>query len=228
MPVAVPQVKARRKRKGNGIEAGIPKGIRLPVCGNRKKAAASLQRLQLRIGNVRADWLRKINPGLCRENQAVGIEDLTVAGMVKNDRLGRSISDIGMGELERQMTYKAKLYETTLIQADRWFPSSKMCCACGFVHEGLKLSDKVWRCPDCGTVHDRDGNASLNLKRLATAPALPVAKAAAAPHTFDEVSSSYGGKVTPVRYAIRPQEGSGQEEKAAVSIISDNHICLPF
>jgi len=77
-------------------------------------------------------------------------------------------------------------------------------------------------------VHDRDGNASLNLKRLATAPAPPVAKATAAPLTFEEFSVSYNGKVTPVRYAIRPQEGSGQEEKAAVSIISDNHICAPF
>ena len=89
----------------------------------------------------------------------MGLEDLPVAGMMRNDRLARAFSAIGMGEFARQMAYKAKLYDTKLSEADRWFPSSKKCSVCGFVHSELKLSERVWSCPNCGTVHDRDTNA---------------------------------------------------------------------
>lgn len=221
------KLEAAKVKAGIKPSAKVPKGTKLPVSNNRKKDALALQRLHRNIANIRKDWLHKVTTRLCRENQAVGIENLNVAGMLKNDRLARAISDIGMGEFTRQMKYKSKIYNTRLIEADRWFPSSKMCSVCGFVHSAIKLSDRVWTCPNCGTAHDRDTNASNNLKRLATGTALPVASLAAMQGPFDEHSASYDGKVTPVSYDIRSQRGSGQEEKEAVSI-SNDHICAPF
>jgi putative transposase len=148
--------------------------------------------------------------------------------MLKNAKLARAISDIGFGEIARQAKYKAILYGTKIIEADRWFPSSKMCSVCDFVHVDLRLSDRTWTCPNCGITHDRDINAAKNLKRLATETALPVASRPAMECTSDMPMAVYGGKVTPVSYDVCPQEVSGQEEKTAVSIIPNNHICAPF
>ena len=136
---------------------------------------------------------------------------------MKNEKLARALSDAGMGEFARQMKYKAKLNDTKIVEADRWFPSSKMCSVCQFVHNGLKLSDRTWVCPICGTVHDRDQNTAINLERLATVTALPAASQAAMPGA-DASDVLSGGKVTPVSYDFRPLEGSGQEEKKAVLI----------
>jgi len=121
-----------------------------------------------------------------------------------------------------------KLYDIKLIEADRWFPSSEKCSVCGFVHSELKLSERVWTCPNCGTFHDRDTNAGENLKQLATETALPVASSTAMQSAFAEPSAAYGGKVTLVRHDIRSQRGSGQEEKEAVSVTSGDHMCAPF
>ena len=187
-----------------------------------------MARLHYRITTTRKDFIHKVTTRLCRENHAVGLEDLNEAGMMQNDRLARALSDRGMGEFARQMAYKAKLYDTKPIEADRWFPSSQKCSVCGFVHIELTLSERVWTCPNCGTVHDRDTNAGENLKQLATETALPVASSAVMQSAFAEPSAAYGGKVTPVRHDIRSQRGSGQEEKEAVSVTSCDHICAPF
>ena len=213
-----------------GIEQGsrIPKGARLPVSKNRKKAAEGLARQHYRVTNTRKDFIDKVTTRLCRENQAVGLEDLTVAGMMQNDRLARAISDIGMGEFARQMVYKATLYDTKLIESDRWFPSSKKCSVCGFVPIELKLSERAWTCLNCGAVHDRDTNAGEHLKQLATETALPVASSAGMQTALAEPLGAYGGCVTPVRHDIRSQRGSGQEEKEALSVTSCDHICAPF
>ena len=80
-----------------------------------------------------------------------------------------------MGEFRRQMVYKAQRYDTTLIFADRWFPSTKLCSSCGEKNGSLTLKDREWTCPSCGTHHDRDIHAAINLKRLASVTALPVA-----------------------------------------------------
>ena len=103
------------------------------------------------------------------------IEDLHVAGMLKNEKLARSLSDIGFGSIRRQLEYKAKRYDTELLIADRWYPSSKRCSSCDWKNDSLTLKDRDWRCNNCDVFHDRDINAALNLKRLATETALPVA-----------------------------------------------------
>jgi putative transposase len=87
--------------------------------------------------------------------------------MVKNHHLAKAISDQGWGEFRRQLEYKIGLSKQDLIVADRYFPSSKLCSVCGQKNEKLQLSDREWACSFCGTVHDRDVNASINLQKLA-------------------------------------------------------------
>jgi putative transposase len=90
-----------------------------------------------------------------------------VSGMVKNRKLSRAISDVGFHEFRRQLEYKSDLYRSTVIVADRWFPSSKTCSSCGEVKPSLELSERVWQCAACGAEHDRDVNAAKNLEFMA-------------------------------------------------------------
>ena len=210
-----------------GIVGCIPKGTRLPMSANSVRGNRATARLHARIANVRADFTHKLTTRLCRENQAVVIEDLNVRGMLANGQLAKAISDVGFYELRRQLSYKAQRYGTWLVFADRWYPSSKLCSECGERYAGLTLSERTWTCAACGTHHDRDVNAAVNLQRLATcaAPAvhsaLPVARPAATPVTLAGVLPAGGGKVTPVRYENGLQDGSGQEK-------NDVLICTRF
>jgi putative transposase len=205
-----------------GIAGPIPKGTRLPVSANRNKGARTLARLHARITRVRKDFMHKLTTRLCRENQAVVIEDLNVRGMLANVRLARAIADVGFYEFRRQLYYKAERYGTTLVLADRWYPSSKLCSCCGTRYDELSLSERTWTCDYCGAQHDRDVNAAINLQRLATGvlaaqSALPVASLAATPGTAADMGSAGGGKVTPVRHEHSQQDGSGQEQNDAHS-----------
>ncbi len=94
------------------------------------------------------------------------VEDLNVAGMLKNHHLARSVADASFAEIRRQLEYKAPAHGGTVIVADRWYPSSKTCNDCGHKVE-LTLSDRTWTCPNCGVVHDRDLNAARNLRDYA-------------------------------------------------------------
>jgi putative transposase len=204
----------------SGITGRIPKGTRLPVSQKRTKGAHALARLHARVVHVRTDFLHKLTTRLCRENQAVVIEDLNVSGMLANARLARAIADLGFYEFRRQLRYKAARYDTTVVLADRWYPSSKLCSACGARYGSLRLSERVWTCATCGALHDRDVNAAINLKRLATGafaaqPALPVASPAVTSDTLAGMGPVGVGKVTPVRHEYGQQDGSGQEENDA-------------
>jgi putative transposase len=212
--------KLEAAKKVSGIAGRIAKGTRLPVSKNRVCGARALARLHARIARVRADFTHKLSTRLCRENQVVVIEDLNVRGMLANARLARSIADVGFHELRRQLQYKAARYGTQIVLADRWYPSSKLCCACGVRNGMLALAERSWICAACGTHHDRDLNAAINLERLATGAlaaqtALPVASQAVTPDTAADPRSTGGGKVTPVRHEHGQQDGSGQEEGAA-------------
>jgi putative transposase len=143
------------------------------------------------------------------------IEDLNVKGMLANERLARAISDVGFGVFRSQLEYKAKRYGTRLVVADRWYPSSRLCSICGWKNEALTLRDREWVCAECGAHHDRDLNAALNLKRLATETALPVASPTSNGGAAAGMAPAVVGKVTPVRYDGGQQETSGQEENCA-------------
>jgi putative transposase len=176
-----------------------------------------LARLYARIANIRADFTHKLTTRLCRENQALVIEDLNVKGMLENEKLARAISDVGFGMLRSQLEYKARRYGTQLTIADRWYPSSRLCSSCGWKNEALTLRDRKWVCAQCGAHHDRDLNAALNLKlnlkRLATETALPVASPSSNGGAAAGTVPAVVGKVTPVRYDGGQQ--SGQEENRA-------------
>jgi IS605 OrfB family transposase len=168
----------------------------------------------------RKDFMHKLTARLCRENQTVVIADLNVRGMLANARLSRAIADVGFYEFRRQLQYKAGRYGTTLILADRWYPSSKLCSRCGTRHGELTLGERGWTCSCCGAGHDRDVNAAINLKRLATGAcaaqsALPVASLAATPGTAAGIGSAGDGKVTPARHEHGRPDGSGQEQNDA-------------
>ena len=134
---------------------------------NRQKAKAKLARLHARIANIRLDALHNLTTDLTRRFHTIGIENLNVRGMMRNRHLARSIADMGFFEFRRQLEYKAAMRGGQVVMADRWFPSSKTCSACGSVQEAMPLSVRQWACPDCGARHDRDVNAAVNLKNMA-------------------------------------------------------------
>ena len=209
------KIEAAKVSAGFAKKARLPKGTRLSVSHNRRKSAATLARLHARIAHVRADFTHKLTTRLCRENQTVVIEDLHVKGMLANEKLARAISDVGFGMFRSQMEYKANRYDTRLVIADRWFPSSRLCSVCDWKNEALTLKDREWTCPQCGALHDRDLNAAQNLKRLATATALPVASPSGNGGTTAERLFTVVGKVTPVRNEGGLQDTSGQEKNRA-------------
>ena len=130
---------------------------------NREKARRKVARVHARIADRRRDHLHKLSTRLVRENQAVVIEDLAVRNMLGNHSLARAVSDAGWRELRGMLEYKCQWYGRDLVAVDRWFPSSKVCSACGILREGLPLHLRKWTCR-CGTVHDRDVNAARNIR----------------------------------------------------------------
>ncbi|MFN9747768.1 MAG: RNA-guided endonuclease InsQ/TnpB family protein, partial [Burkholderiales bacterium] len=138
------KVEAAKVQAGFGPSARLPKGTKLPSSNNRTKSSRTLAKLHARIAHVRADFMHKLTTRICRENQAVGIEDLNVKGMLANEKLARAISDVGFGMFRSQIEYKAKRYGTRWVMADRWYPSSRLCSNCGWKNETLKLKDREW------------------------------------------------------------------------------------
>ncbi|MGW3667850.1 RNA-guided endonuclease InsQ/TnpB family protein [Streptomyces sp. NPDC005141] len=129
---------------------------------NREKARRKVAKVHAQITDRRRDFLHKLSTRLVRENQTVVIEDLSVRNLLKNGKLARAVSDASWTELRSMLEYKCAWYGRELVVIDRWFPSSKLCGACGTVREKLPLNLRAWTC-DCGTVHDRDVNAARNI-----------------------------------------------------------------
>ncbi|MFD7057279.1 RNA-guided endonuclease InsQ/TnpB family protein [Streptomyces mirabilis] len=129
---------------------------------NRRKARLKAAKIHARIADRRRDSLHKITTRLVRENQTIVIEDLTVRNMVKNHRLARAISDAAWSEFRSMLEYKAAWYGRKVIAVDRWFPSSRLCSACGTLRDMMPLNVRTWTC-DCGMTHDRNVNAAHNL-----------------------------------------------------------------
>jgi putative transposase len=136
-----------------------------PGSESRRKAKARLTKIHARIAHQRAAGLHLLSNWCATNLSTLVVEDLNVAGMSQFRTLARAVSDAGMGELGRQLTYKASWYGLELIEADRWYASSKTCHHCQSVNAGLTLDDRNWTCGACDTIHDRDVNAAINLAR---------------------------------------------------------------
>lgn len=133
---------------------------------NRARQRKIVARCHAKVRDKRHDFLHKVTHELTHDSQVrtLFVEDLNVRGMQRNHHLAKSVSDAAFGEFVRQLTYKGQWYGVNVVKIDRWAPSSKTCSACGAVNRGLKLSDREWTCVCCGTHHDRDYNASVNIK----------------------------------------------------------------
>lgn len=141
------QRKMSRKKKGSA---------------NRRKARLRVALIHERIANQRADFCHKLSHRLATKHGLIAFEDLNIKGMVKSRCLAKSISDAGWAGLVQMCKYKAPQYGSSVRQVDRFFPSTKRCSHCGWINPNLSLEDRLWTCV-CGTVHDRDINAAINI-----------------------------------------------------------------
>jgi len=162
---------------GTRIEAPKPlrKALRLLVRRSRRlsrkqrgsknyaKVALTVARLHRRVRNLRRDFLHRVSTWLARTKPAVVVEDLDVRSLGRG-RFSRSVADVGLGTFRRMLEYKARWYGVRLLIAPRDFPSTRMCSRCGWVAPKMPLSRRMFRCPECGLVMDRDLNAALNLR----------------------------------------------------------------
>ncbi|MFF4831710.1 IS607 family element RNA-guided endonuclease TnpB [Streptomyces sp. NPDC001315] len=134
-----------------------------------EKANRERNKVHHRVANLRTDALHKFTTRIRAEYATVVVEDLNVAGMLKNRRLARKIADAGFGEIRRQLSYKGRRNATRTIVASRWYPSSKTCSNCGATKAKMPLHVRVFDCDSCPLVMDRDENAAHNLAALAAA-----------------------------------------------------------
>ena len=166
---------------------------------NRAKARREVARVHARITDRRKDFPHKLTTRLVRENQVVVIEDLSVRTMVENRTLSRVISDAAWTTMRSMLAYKCGWYGRELVAIDRFFPSSKLCSACGTIREKLPLNVREWTCARCGTVHDRDVNAAINIR--AAGPAASVGP---------PLCDSGGARTVGAGAGVRPQRESSR------------------
>lgn len=130
---------------------------------NHQKIRVKIAKLNEKIKNQRLWYIHHIVNQLLNENQVIVMEDLNVSGMMQNCKLSKSIQDVSFCELKQILQCKASWNDKQVVFIDRFYPSSKLCCDCGYKNEGLRLSDREWVCPECGAIHDRDINAAKNV-----------------------------------------------------------------
>lgn len=132
---------------------------------NREKCRIKLARYYEKLNNQKENYLHSVVNTLLNENQVIVMEDLNISGMLKNHKLSKSIQELSLHKFKQILVYKADWYNRDIIEIDRYYPSSKLCNVCDYKNNDLTLKDRKWVCPQCGTNHDRDHNAALNIKK---------------------------------------------------------------
>ena len=167
----LPKVKKLEKKKRR-LQRSISRKYNMNKRGESYKKTSNiikrekeLLKLNKRLTNIRHNHLHQITSEIVKRKPSfICIEDLNVSGMMKNKHLSKAIQQQGFYEFRRRIEYKSKWNNITVILADRFFPSSKLCSCCGMINKDLKLSDRIYKC-ECGNIIDRDYQASINLKQ---------------------------------------------------------------
>lgn len=152
----------RKQKQLSRKQHSRKKGDATPKSKGYLKQQKTVAKIHEKVANQRKDFLHKLSTTIISENQAIGIEDLHVKGLMKNHKLSRHISQSGWRMFREMLEYKAKWHNRTLKIHDRFYPSSRL-CTCGVVNKELVLSDRIWICKACGSIHRRDELAANNL-----------------------------------------------------------------
>jgi putative transposase len=175
--VAAPKFLLRAARKLKRLQQDLSRKQR--GSNNRKKAVVKVARAHARVADTRRDWQHKLSTAIIRDNQAVYVEDLCVVGLGRT-RLAKSVHDAGWAAFTGMLRYKAARYGRTFARVDRFFPSTRMCSDCGRINDKMALNVRSWTCP-CGSTHDRDVNAAINILAAGRAESLNVCGAQVRP-----------------------------------------------
>ena len=138
-------------------------GRKLSDSKNYQKQRMKVAKIHEKIANQRKDFLNKLSTTLIKNHDVICIEDLSSKNLMKNHRLAKAIGDVSWYEFVRMLEYKANWYKKRVSKISRWYPSSQICSDCGFSSGKKPLSVRNWTCANCGSHHDRDINASINI-----------------------------------------------------------------
>jgi putative transposase len=186
---------------------------------NRKKANLKVARLHEQITNQRKDFLQKTSSKIISDNQTIILEDLNIAGMLKNHKLAQAISDVSWSEFIRMLTYKAEWNGKNIIHIGRFKASSKTCSTCGALNKELTLKDREWACGSCHTKHDRDLNAATNIKKFGLIRSKEGHDLTTLPNklTTDSDVSSLSGPERPAEPVETPRRKAGLRSRKSSS-----------
>ena len=146
----------------------------------KRKGSSNFHKQCKRIAKVfetmthkKDDYIHSVINYLLRHYDTIYMEDLNTSGMLKNHKLAKAIQEVGFYKFKSVLSTKALQNDKKVVLIGRYYPSSKTCSTCGYIHKDLKLKERRWQCPNCGSYHDRDFNAALNIlyegRRISTA-----------------------------------------------------------